>query len=140
MEKLKKILNQGDIVFFGGAGVSTESGIPDFRSVDGLYNEKYDYPPEEILSHTFFQDLQFLCREILAQQPLDLAPKRPEVHIRVHGMDHIVFRVLRCFAGQAHFLALGPQAQLPQNRAGACIAGLGKAQPIGGLGGVSTVL
>ncbi len=42
------------IVFFGGAGVSTESGIPDFRSVDGLYNRKYDYPPEEILSHTFF--------------------------------------------------------------------------------------
>ena len=42
------------IVFFGGAGVSTESGIPDFRSVDGLYNQKYAYPPEEILSRTFF--------------------------------------------------------------------------------------
>ena len=42
------------IVFFGGAGVSTESGIPDFRSVDGLYNQQYDYPPEEILSRTFF--------------------------------------------------------------------------------------
>ena len=42
------------IVFFGGAGVSTESGIPDFRSVDGLYNQKYDYPPETILSHDFF--------------------------------------------------------------------------------------
>ena len=42
------------IVFFGGAGVSTESGIPDFRSVDGIYNMKYDYPPEEILSHDFF--------------------------------------------------------------------------------------
>ena len=42
------------IVFFGGAGVSTESGIPDFRSTDGLYNQKYDYPPEQILSHTFF--------------------------------------------------------------------------------------
>ena len=42
-------------VFFGGAGVSTESGIPDFRSVDGLYHQKYDWPPEEILSHTFFQ-------------------------------------------------------------------------------------
>ena len=42
------------IVFFGGAGVSTESGIPDFRSVDGLYNQKYDWPPEEILSRTFF--------------------------------------------------------------------------------------
>ena len=43
-----------NIVFFGGAGVSTESGIPDFRSVDGLYNQKYDYPPEIILSHDFF--------------------------------------------------------------------------------------
>ena len=43
-----------NIVFFGGAGVSTESGIPDFRSVDGLYHQKFDYPPEEILSHGFF--------------------------------------------------------------------------------------
>lgn len=53
--KLQEIIDNSDnIVFFGGAGVSTESGIPDFRSVDGLYNQKYDYPPEEILSHTFF--------------------------------------------------------------------------------------
>ena len=44
-----------NIVFFGGAGVSTESGIPDFRSVDGLYHQKYDYPPETILSHSFFE-------------------------------------------------------------------------------------
>ncbi|MCI8592069.1 MAG: NAD-dependent protein deacylase [Lachnospiraceae bacterium] len=54
-EQLQKIIDEHDnIVFFGGAGVSTESGIPDFRSVDGLYNQKYDYPPETILSHTFF--------------------------------------------------------------------------------------
>ena len=54
-ETLKKWIEESNnIVFFGGAGVSTESGIPDFRSVDGLYNMKYDYPPEEILSHTFF--------------------------------------------------------------------------------------
>lgn len=53
--KLQEIINESDnIVFFGGAGVSTESGIPDFRSVDGLYHMKYDYPPETILSHTFF--------------------------------------------------------------------------------------
>ncbi len=52
---LQEIINKSEsIVFFGGAGVSTESGIPDFRSVDGLYNLKYDYPPEQILSHTFF--------------------------------------------------------------------------------------
>lgn len=59
MEEKIKVLkewidNSNNIVFFGGAGVSTESGIPDFRSVDGLYNQKYDYPPETILSHTFF--------------------------------------------------------------------------------------
>ena len=51
---VKWVKESNDIVFFGGAGVSTESGIPDFRSKDGLYNQKYDYPPEEILSHTFF--------------------------------------------------------------------------------------
>ena len=53
--ELKKIIDQGQrIVFFGGAGVSTESGVPDFRSVDGLYNQEYDYPPETILSHSFY--------------------------------------------------------------------------------------
>ena len=52
---LQDIINQSQrIVFFGGAGVSTESGIPDFRSTDGLYHQQYDYPPETILSHTFF--------------------------------------------------------------------------------------
>lgn len=55
LEKLQEIIDSHDnIVFFGGAGVSTESGIPDFRSQDGLYHQKYDYPPETILSHTFF--------------------------------------------------------------------------------------
>ncbi len=55
IEELKKIIQEYDnIVFFGGAGVSTESGIPDFRSVDGLYHQQYDYPPETILSHTFY--------------------------------------------------------------------------------------
>ena len=54
--KLKQWVDESDnIVFFGGAGVSTESGIPDFRSVDGLYNQKYKYPPETILSHSFFE-------------------------------------------------------------------------------------
>ena len=55
--KLKEWIDGSDnIVFFGGAGVSTESGVPDFRSVDGLYNQKWDYPPETILSHTFFMN------------------------------------------------------------------------------------
>ena len=55
IEEFQKIIDSHDnIVFFGGAGVSTESGIPDFRSVDGLYHQQYDYPPETILSHTFY--------------------------------------------------------------------------------------
>ena len=55
VERLQELVDKYDnIVFFGGAGVSTESGIPDFRSQDGLYHQKYDYPPETILSHTFF--------------------------------------------------------------------------------------
>lgn len=56
ISQLKEIVKKYDnIVFFGGAGVSTESGIPDFRSVDGLYNQQYAYPPETILSHTFYR-------------------------------------------------------------------------------------
>ena len=56
IRKLKELVDKSDnIVFFGGAGVSTESGIPDFRSVDGLYSQKYKYPPETILSHSFFE-------------------------------------------------------------------------------------
>ncbi|MEW4411937.1 NAD-dependent protein deacylase [Clostridium sp. AN503] len=56
VEQLKSWIGErGNIVFFGGAGVSTESGIPDFRSVDGLYNQQYDYPPETIISHSFYR-------------------------------------------------------------------------------------
>ena len=56
IRKLKELMGGSDnIVFFGGAGVSTESGIPDFRSVDGLYHQKFRYPPETMLSHTFFE-------------------------------------------------------------------------------------
>ena len=56
LEKLKNWISESNrIVFFGGAGVSTESGIPDFRSVDGLYSQKFDYPPETIISHTFYK-------------------------------------------------------------------------------------
>ena len=56
LDQLKAwIAESSNIVFFGGAGVSTESGIPDFRSVDGLYNQKYDYPPETIISHSFYK-------------------------------------------------------------------------------------
>ena len=70
VRKLKEITdNSKRIVFFGGAGVSTESGIPDFRSKDGLYNQKYDYPPEQILSRTFFDRMpeefyRFYCDKL----------------------------------------------------------------------------
>ena len=58
MKTLQQIVDESrSIVFFGGAGVSTESGIPDFRSADGLYNQKYDVPPEELLSHEYFLSL-----------------------------------------------------------------------------------
>lgn len=57
IEQLKTMIEESDnIVFFGGAGVSTESGIPDFRSTDGLYHQQYAYPPETILSHSFFYE------------------------------------------------------------------------------------
>ena len=64
IETLKTWITESDnIVFFGGAGVSTESGIPDFRSVDGLYHQKFDYPPERILSHSFFyQNTEYFYR------------------------------------------------------------------------------
>ena len=56
LETLKRWISESrKIVFFGGAGVSTESGIPDFRSVDGLYSQKFAYPPETIISHTFYE-------------------------------------------------------------------------------------
>lgn len=56
LETLKQWVKESSrIVFFGGAGVSTESGIPDFRSVDGLYSQKFDYPPEQIISHSFYE-------------------------------------------------------------------------------------
>ena len=56
LETLKTWVQESNrIVFFGGAGVSTESGIPDFRSVDGLYHQKFDYPPEVIISHSFYE-------------------------------------------------------------------------------------
>ena len=67
MDKLETLKNwireSGRIVFFGGAGVSTESGIPDFRSVDGLYSQRFDYPPEEIISHSFYaRDPEYFFR------------------------------------------------------------------------------
>ena len=77
MEKLRNWINESNrIVFFGGAGVSTESGIPDFRSVDGLYNQKFDYPPETIISHGFYErDPEYFFRFYREKMlPLDHEP------------------------------------------------------------------
>jgi len=77
MEKLKKWIEESDrIVFFGGAGVSTESGIPDFRSVDGLYSQKFEYPPETIISHSFYErDPEYFFRFYREKMlPLGFAP------------------------------------------------------------------
>ena len=77
IETLKQWVNEAKrIVFFGGAGVSTESGIPDFRSVDGLYNQKFEYPPETIISHSFYERrpeyfFRFYREKML---PLDFEP------------------------------------------------------------------
>ena len=83
-EELQRMVDESSrIVFFGGAGVSTESGIPDFRSVDGLYNQKYDYPPETILSHTFFvrkpeEFFRFYRDKML---PLDAKPNKAHLKL-----------------------------------------------------------
>lgn len=76
-QKLKQWIKESKrIVFFGGAGVSTESGIPDFRSVDGLYSQKFDYPPERIISHSFYlKDPEYFFRFYKEKMlPLDFEP------------------------------------------------------------------
>ncbi len=82
--KLKEIVDNSDnIVFFGGAGVSTESGIPDFRSVDGLYNQKYDYPPETILSHSFYRSRPEEFFRFYKDKMLCLTAKPNAAHLKL---------------------------------------------------------
>ena len=87
---LKRWVAESDnIVFFGGAGVSTESGIPDFRSVDGLYNQQYKYPPEEIISHSFFErDPEEFYRFYRAKliPPKDVKPNA--AHLRLAELEN----------------------------------------------------
>ena len=83
-DELQKLVDESSrIVFFGGAGVSTESGIPDFRSVDGLYHQKYDYPPEEILSHTFFVSRPKEFFRFYRDKLLPLEAKPNAAHIKL---------------------------------------------------------
>lgn len=86
--KLSSIIQSSDnIVFFGGAGVSTESGIPDFRSADGLYNEKYKYPPETMLSHSFFMEHTEEFYEFYREKMLYPDAKPNKAHIALAELE-----------------------------------------------------
>lgn len=88
IEKFQKMIDESNnIVFFGGAGVSTESGIPDFRSVDGLYNQKYDYPPETILSHTFYMRKTAEFFDFYRDKMLFLGAKPNAAHIALAKLE-----------------------------------------------------
>lgn len=88
VDELQKVIDGSNrIVFFGGAGVSTESGIPDFRSVDGLYNQKYDYPPEEILSHTFFKNHTEEFYRFYRDKMLCLDKKPNNAHLKLTELE-----------------------------------------------------
>lgn len=88
MKKLQKIITESDnLVFFGGAGVSTESGIPDFRSVDGLYNQKYDYPPETILSHSFYMSKTDEFYRFYHDKMLCLDAKPNAAHLKLAELE-----------------------------------------------------
>ncbi|MCD8217967.1 MAG: NAD-dependent protein deacylase [Clostridiales bacterium] len=88
VDQLKQWVKESDnIVFFGGAGVSTESGIPDFRSVDGLYNQKYDYPPETILSHTFYMERTDEFFRFYRDKMLELDAKPNAAHLKLAELE-----------------------------------------------------
>ena len=86
--ELKKIVEESDnIVFFGGAGVSTESGIPDFRSVDGLYNQKYKYPPEVMVSHSFYRSHTEEFFEFYKTKMIALEARPNKAHLRLAQLE-----------------------------------------------------
>ena len=88
MKTLQSIIDESEnIVFFGGAGVSTESGIPDFRSADGLYSERYEYPPEEMLSHPFFIRHTAEFFDFYRSKILHLDAKPGEAHKKLAALE-----------------------------------------------------
>lgn len=88
VELLQKLINEShNIVFFGGAGVSTESGIPDFRSVDGLYNQNYKYPPERILSGSFFYSHTDEFFKFYKNRVMMLSAKPNAAHIKLAQLE-----------------------------------------------------
>lgn len=90
LKQLQDMITESDnIVFFGGAGVSTESGIPDFRSVDGLYNQKYDYPPETILSHSFYLSKPEEFYRFYHDKMLCLDAKPNAAHLKLAELERV---------------------------------------------------
>lgn len=84
IKELKQIIGDSEnIVFFGGAGVSTESGVPDFRSVDGLYHQTYEYPPEQMLSHTFYRNQTEAFYRFYKEKMLCLGAKPNGAHLKL---------------------------------------------------------
>ncbi len=90
IERLQNLIDSSShIVFFGGAGVSTESGIPDFRSVDGLYKQQYEYPPETILSHSFFMRRPEEFFRFYRNKMLCDTAKPNEAHIKLAELEKV---------------------------------------------------
>ena len=88
IEQLRRFVAESDnIVFFGGAGVSTESGIPDFRSVDGLYHQKFKYPPETILSHHFYETHKAEFFDFYRQKMLAPDAQPNAAHRKLAGLE-----------------------------------------------------
>lgn len=88
LEQLQKMIDMSSrIVFFGGAGVSTESGIPDFRSVDGLYNQQYQYPPEVMLSHSFYRSHPREFYDFYRNKMLYLKAEPNAAHYKLSEME-----------------------------------------------------
>lgn len=88
LKNLQKIIDESkSVVFFGGAGISTESGIPDFRSVDGLYNQKYDVPPEKILSHTYFMEETEKFYDFYRDKMIALWAKPNPAHLKLAELE-----------------------------------------------------
>lgn len=88
VQKLQEIIDESQrIVFFGGAGVSTESGIPDFRSVDGLYHQKFKYPPEVMLSHTFFMQNTWDFFDFYKNRVIPADPKPNAAHLKLAELE-----------------------------------------------------
>lgn len=88
MQELQRMIDESrNIVFFGGAGVSTESNIPDFRSSDGLYQEKYQYPPEQVVSHTFFVKKTGMFYDFYKNKMMFLEAKPNAAHLKLAELE-----------------------------------------------------